>query len=77
MGPLDIFGEITGGGTYEQLSPHTVAVEIFGENCLTLDVQALIQAKRAAGRPKDFESIAELESVLEERTKNSELEDNC
>jgi hypothetical protein len=27
----------------------------------------LIQVKRAAGRPKDFEAIAELEAILEER----------
>jgi hypothetical protein len=27
----------------------------------------LIRVKRAAGRPKDFESIGELERILEER----------
>jgi hypothetical protein len=27
----------------------------------------LIAVKRAAGRPKDFEAIAELEALLEER----------
>lgn len=29
--------------------------------------QRLIHVKRAAGRPKDFEAIAELEAILEER----------
>jgi hypothetical protein len=28
----------------------------------------LIAVKRAAGRPKDFEAIAELEAILEEST---------
>jgi hypothetical protein len=32
---------------------------------LTLD--KLIEVKRAAGRPKDFEAIAELEAIREER----------
>jgi hypothetical protein len=41
------------------LAPH---VEV---RCLNLD--RLIQVKRAAGRPKDLEVIAELEALLEER----------
>jgi hypothetical protein len=28
---------------------------------------AIIHVKRAAGRPKDFEAVAELEAILEER----------
>jgi len=35
----------------------------------------LIKVKRAAGRPKDFEAIAELEAILEER-KNSRTQDD-
>lgn len=35
--------------------------------CVTLE--RLIQLKRAAGRPKDLESIAELQALLEERRK--------
>jgi hypothetical protein len=38
-----------------------------GAECLCLDLGRLIQAKRDAGRPKDFETIAELEAILEER----------
>jgi hypothetical protein len=45
----------------------TVQVKIFGFciNCLNLD--ALIETKRAAGRPRDLEVIAELEALREER----------
>jgi hypothetical protein len=32
-----------------------------------LSLQKLIDVKRAAGRPKDLEAIAELEALLEER----------
>ena len=31
--------------------------------------RTLIRVKRAAGRPKDLESIAELEAMLEERNR--------
>ena len=67
VGDLDLLGEVTGGGTFEQLQPHTIILELFGFECLCLDLPQLIQTKRAAGRPKDFEAIAELESLLEER----------
>lgn len=64
---LDLFGEITGGGTYEDLLPHTFRIELFGVECLCLALEPLIRVKRAAGRPKDLEAIAELEALLQER----------
>jgi predicted nucleotidyltransferase len=66
LGPLDLLGEITGGGRYEDLLNHTIQVEIFGVQCRCLGLAALIRTKRAAGRPKDLEAIAELEVILEE-----------
>ena len=69
LGQLDILGEVTGGGRYEDLLNHTIEVEVFGVHCRCLDLEALIRTKRAAGRPKDLEVIAELEAILEERQK--------
>ena len=69
IGYLDLFGEIVGGGTYEDLLPYSREIEVFGVKCLCLGLERLIQVKRAAGRPKDFEVIAELEAILEEREK--------
>jgi len=65
LGPLDLLGEITGGGSYEQLLPYSLKVVIFGIECHLLGLERLIQVKRAAGRPKDLESIAELEKIME------------
>jgi predicted nucleotidyltransferase len=67
FGALDLIGHITGGGTYEDVLPHTSEIELFDLTCRCLDVETLIAVKRAAGRPKDFEAIAELEALLEER----------
>ena len=66
LGALDLLGEITGGGGYEQLLSETVSIEIAGVNCLCLSLERLIKVKRAAGRPKDLEAIAELQKILEE-----------
>ena len=67
LGSIDLLGEVTGGGTYDHLLPHSVIREFYGQQCWCLDVETLIRVKRAAGRPKDFEAIAELEAILEER----------
>jgi hypothetical protein len=66
-GAIDLLGEIVGGGRFEDLAPHSITVTIFGHETLLLDLPWLIQVKRAAGRPKDLEIIAELEVLLEER----------
>ena len=60
IGDIDLLGEIVGGGNYEAVVPHTEIVEIFGYRCRCLDLPGLIRAKRAAGRPKDLDVLAEL-----------------
>lgn len=71
-GDLDLLGEITGGGGYEELAPHTISIELFGLDCLCLDLEKLIEVKRAAGRPKDLEVLAELEALREENGRATE-----
>jgi len=67
IGPIDLLGEVTGGGNYEALLGDTEILQAFGVECRGLSLLKLIQVKRAAGRPKDFEAIAELEAIAEER----------
>ncbi len=52
-GDIDLLGEIE--------------VELYGAPCRCLDLPTLIASKIAAGRPKDFEAIAELRALLEEK----------
>lgn len=68
LGDLDLLGEIVGGGGYEQLEPHSVAMELFGVRCRVLGLDKLIEVKRAAGRPKDLEALAELAAIRERRS---------
>lgn len=67
LGWIDLLGEIAGAGSFEELLPHTLEVEVFDIVCRVLDLETLIQAKKAAGRVKDFEGIAELERLRERR----------
>jgi hypothetical protein len=68
-GDLDLLGEATGGGTYEALLPHSELRTLLGMECRFVNLDTLIRLKRAAGRPKDFERIAELELIRREKEK--------
>jgi|CZKU01.1.fsa_nt_gi predicted nucleotidyltransferase len=61
VGDFDLFGEVLGGGNYGELLPQTIEIEAFGVRCRYVTLDALLRLKRAAGRPKDLEAIAELE----------------
>ncbi len=68
-GDLDAMGEATGGGTYEALLSRSETRLLFCLDVRFVDLETLIHLKRAAGRPKDLERIAELEAISEERRK--------
>lgn len=65
-GPLDLLGDMAGGFDYDRLRERAIRVDLFGRECRIIDLESLIRAKRAAGRPKDLEVIAELEVIREE-----------
>ena len=69
LGPVDLLGEMLGAGTYEDIVGTSQRVTLFGNDCLVVDVETLIRAKRAAGRPKDLEVLAELQALIESARK--------
>ena len=52
LGDLDVLGEIVGGGGYEQLSPHSTRMSLFGHEVRCLDLDTLIRV-RTRGRPAE------------------------
>ena len=66
LGDIDLLGEIPGGGAYQDLLVGAIEVRVFQTRCLCLSLPQLIRAKRAAGRLKDLEALAELEAIEEE-----------
>jgi len=63
LGELDL----SGGNNYKDLLPHSFTVDAFGIHFRCVDLPTLIRIKKAAGRAKDLEAIAELQALLEER----------
>ncbi|HMO65223.1 MAG TPA: hypothetical protein PKE47_08385 [Verrucomicrobiota bacterium] len=64
FGALDLPGEVAGGGGYEPRLPHALRVSGFGRSFLLVSLPKLIELKRAAGRAKDLEALAELQVIL-------------
>ena len=69
VGGVDLFGEVAGGETYQDLLAHSFDVDAFGVRFKCIDLPTLIRIKEAADRPKDREAIAELRVLLEESEK--------
>ena len=65
LGDIDLLGEVAGVGGYEEAFNSSVAFTLYGHEVRILSLGALIQSKRAAGRPKDLLVLPELEALRE------------
>ncbi len=63
LGRIDLFAEVASLGSWDEVKGRCVRLRAFGREVLTLDLDSLIRAKRAAGRPKDLLVLPELESL--------------
>jgi hypothetical protein len=66
-GALDILGDVTGVGNFSAAAHRSIEVLLWGVPCRVLDLDALIDAKRALGREKDREILFELEAIRSRR----------
>jgi len=69
-GPMDVLGEITGVGDYSAVFAVSEELALYGAPYRCINLDALIVSKRAAGRPKDIEAVAELELIRDEKLGN-------
>ena len=63
LGVVDCLGEVLGVGGYEEALRHSVALEFPFGTCRLLDLDTLIKAKEAAGRPHDLLTVQQLKAV--------------
>jgi len=61
--PLDFLGYLEPIGTYEDLLPHAETMSIGGRPTRVIGLDDLIRIKRHIGRPKDRESLLQLEAI--------------
>jgi len=65
LGPIDILSEVAGLGTYEDVLPHSIEIDLFESKCKVLDIDSLIKSKKEMKRPKDIETITQLQAIKE------------
>jgi hypothetical protein len=66
-GAIDLMGELAGAGSFSSVRAHAIEADLFGARYSFLGLDALIAARRVAGRTRDLEAIAELEMIREEQ----------
>jgi predicted nucleotidyltransferase len=64
---LDLLGEMSAIGGYEQVIGRAVEVTLGGIPAKALALEQLIESKRAAGRTKDLGALPELQELLERK----------
>lgn len=63
-GAIDVLDRVEGVGGYPEVHERSERFPVFGLRLHVLGLRALIDAKRAAGRPKDVAQVPELEALL-------------
>lgn len=69
IGQLDCMSEILGLGGFDDVKRLSESINLDGRESRILKIDALIRAKQAMGRPKDIETVRQLEVIQKERTK--------
>ncbi len=74
LGDIDLIGESSGFGGFSQFAADAAQISLYGAAFRVASLDALVRSKRAAGRPKDLNSLPELEAlkrVREEQEKKN------
>lgn len=69
FGSIDFLGFVSNLGTYSEILPHTLEIDLFEHKCKVLDIDALILSKKQMNRPKDKETIIQLKAIKEKLEK--------
>jgi predicted nucleotidyltransferase len=62
-GVLDLLSNVTGVGSFEELSKSCIEIKVYGYTCKVISIEDLIKAKISLKRPKDLEVAKELEII--------------
>ncbi|WAC07527.1 MAG: hypothetical protein OS130_15130 [Thermodesulfobacteriota bacterium] len=72
FGPLDVLSVIEKGRGFEELLPHTVAIEFRGHKVYVLSLDTIVELKRGSKDPKDQYRLPILEETLHQMRKENE-----
>src|SRR5438552_329215 len=61
---LDLVGDLTGVGGYDELAGQAVTMSIGGHAVKVISLEALARSKRFTGRAKDLNDLAEINEIV-------------
>lgn len=64
-GQLDCLGSVLGVGDFDAVKERSFKIDLDDAECQLIDLDALIDAKKAMGRPRDLMAVQELEAIQE------------
>jgi predicted nucleotidyltransferase len=70
LGALDCLGQIKGLGEFKDVEARAENIQLEGLTVRILSLEALIEAKRAMGRPKDQETVRQLKWIQKSPPEN-------
>ena len=73
IGILDCLGEVAGIGDFDAVLKNSELKSFPFGSCYVLEIGALIEAKKAAGRPHDLITVSQLMAIKEKRDQQKEL----
>jgi hypothetical protein len=73
IGDIDLLGEVTGVGGYEQIAADAVIMDLYGHPVRVMSLAALERAKQATGRLKDLLDLAEIAELRRRATPSSDF----
>jgi hypothetical protein len=73
LGILDCLSEVTGVGDFDAVLQASELKSLPFGGCFILKIDALIQAKKAVGRPHDLITVAQLQAIQEKNKDQKEL----
>lgn len=72
LGQLDCLSEVLGVGAFATVRKRSVEVDTPWGNCRVMELDALIEAKLAMGRPKDVATAKELAAIRDQRRQSTD-----
>jgi hypothetical protein len=73
LGILDCLSQVAGVGDFDAVLKQSQLKDFPFGRCYILKIEALIQAKKAVGRPHDLITVGQLQVIQEKREQQNEL----
>jgi hypothetical protein len=71
LGQLDCLGSVLGIGEFRAVRKRSEVANLPAGRCRVLSLDALIEAKKAMGRPRDKETVLQLAAIRERQRRNA------